>query len=53
MSQPGSILAGAIVTAMLASGSTWAHATLVVGVVGTVVSGFIMFGARKATLLQD
>ena len=53
LSQPGAIVAGAIVTAMLASGSTWGHATLLVGAVGTFVSGFVMFGARKAPLLQD
>jgi len=52
LSQPGSIVAGAIVTAMLASGSTWGHATLMVGAVGTFVSGFVVFGARKAALLQ-
>jgi MFS transporter, putative metabolite:H+ symporter len=52
LSQPGSIVAGAIVTAMLASGSTWGHATLLVGAVGTFVSGFVMFGARKAAVLQ-
>ena len=53
LSQPGAIVAGAIVTAMLASGSTWGHATLLVGAVGTFVSGFVMFGARKAAVLQD
>ncbi|GAA3054652.1 MFS transporter [Pseudonocardia yunnanensis] len=53
MSQPGAIVAGVIVTAMLASGSTWAHATLLVGAVGTFVSGVVVFGARKAPLLQD
>ena len=52
LSQPGSIVAGAIVTAMLASGSTWGHATLLVGAVGTCVSGFVVFGARKAAVLQ-
>jgi putative MFS transporter len=52
LSQPGSVVAGAIVTAMLASGSTWAHATLLVGAVGTCVSGFVVFGARKAPVLQ-
>jgi putative MFS transporter len=52
LSQPGSVVAGAIVTAMLASGSTWGHATLLVGAVGTCVSGFVVFGARKATVLQ-
>ncbi len=53
LSQPGSIVAGAIVTAMLASGSTWGHATLLVGAVGTSVSGLVMLGARKTTVLQD
>ncbi|MGY4646822.1 MFS transporter [Mycobacterium sp. URHB0021] len=53
LSQPGSVVAGAIVTAMLASGSTWGHATLLVGAVGTCVSGFVVFGARKAAVLQD
>jgi putative MFS transporter len=52
LSQPGSIVAGAIVTAMLASGSTWEQATLLVGAVGTFVSGLVMFGARKAAVLQ-
>ncbi len=52
VSQPGCIAAGAIVTAMLAGGSTWAHATLLVGAVGTFVSGFVVFGARKAAVLQ-
>jgi len=52
LSQPGAIVAGAIVTGMLASGSNWGHAALMVGAVGTFVSGFIMFGARKAPLLQ-
>ena len=52
VSQPGCIAAGAIVTAMLAGGSTWAHATLLVGAVGTFVSGFVVFGARKAAVLR-
>jgi MFS transporter, putative metabolite:H+ symporter len=52
VSQPGCIAAGAIVTAMLANGSTWAHATLLVGAVGTFVSGFVVFGARNAAVLQ-
>jgi putative MFS transporter len=52
LSQPGAIVAGSIVTGMLASGSNWGHAALLVGAVGTFVSGFVMFGARKAPLLQ-
>ena len=45
-------MAGAIVTGMLASGSNWGHAVLLVGAVGTFVSGFVVFGARKAEVLQ-
>lgn len=52
MSQPGAIVAGLIITAMLAAGSTWIHAALYVGVLGTLVSGFVMFGARKVTALE-
>jgi MFS transporter, putative metabolite:H+ symporter len=52
LSQPGAIVAGAIVTGMLAKGSNWSHAALLVGAVGTFVSGFIMFGARKAPRLH-
>ena len=48
LSQPGCIVAGAIVTAMLAGGSSWTHATLMVGAAGTFASGLIMLGARKA-----
>jgi MFS family permease len=39
LSQPGAILAGIIVTAMLASGSSWSHAALLVGALGTFLSG--------------
>ena len=53
LSQPGAVVAGAIVTAMLAGGSTWSHATLLVGAVGTCVSGFVVLGARKAEVLED
>ena len=53
LSQPGSIVAGAIVTEMLASGSTWGHATLLVGALGTFVSGFVVFGSRKTAVLQS
>jgi MFS transporter, putative metabolite:H+ symporter len=52
LSQPGAILAGVLVTSMLATGADWGHAALVVGAVGTFVSGFVMFGARKASVLQ-
>jgi len=52
LSQPGAILAGAIVTWLLASGSDWGQAALVVGAVGTFLSGFVMFFARKAEVLE-
>ncbi|WP_199429849.1 MFS transporter [Qaidamihabitans albus] len=52
LSQPGAILAGAIVTALLAAGSDWGEAALIVGAVGTFLSGFVMFGARKAEVLE-
>jgi MFS family permease len=52
LSQPGAILAGIIVTAMLASGSSWSHAALLVGAVGTFLSGFVMFAARKVQTLK-
>ncbi|PRX44650.1 putative MFS family arabinose efflux permease [Prauserella shujinwangii] len=52
LSQPGAILAGAVVTALLAAGSDWGEAALLVGAVGTFLSGFVMFGARKAKVLE-
>jgi MFS transporter, putative metabolite:H+ symporter len=52
MSQPGAIVAGLIITAMLAAGVTWSHAALYVGVVGTFVSGLVMLGARQVTALE-
>lgn len=52
LSQPGAILAGALVTWLLASGSDWGASALVVGAVGTFLSGFVMFGARKAEVLD-
>jgi len=52
MSQPGAIVAGLIITAMLAAGATWINAALYVGVIGTLVSGVVMFGAKKVTALE-
>jgi len=52
MSQPGAIVAGLIITAMLAAGVTWTNTALYVGVIGTLVSGVVMFGARKVTALE-
>lgn len=52
LSQPGAILAGVIITAMLASGSTWSTSALLVGAAGTFVSGLVMFAARKVQTLD-
>ncbi|HET6504531.1 MAG TPA: MFS transporter [Amycolatopsis sp.] len=52
LSQPGAILAGVLATTMLSSGSSWNTVALVVGALGTFVSGLIMFGARKVEVLE-
>ncbi len=52
MSQPGAIVAGLIITAMLAAGINWSTTALYVGVIGTLVSGVVMFGAKKVTALE-
>jgi hypothetical protein len=52
LSQPGAIVAGVIVTSMLASGQTWNTAALVVGALGILVSGLLMFTARTAETLK-
>ncbi|MDP9466165.1 MAG: MFS transporter [Actinomycetota bacterium] len=52
MSQPGAIVAGLIITSLLASGVSWNASALYVGVLGTLVSGLIMFAARPVTALE-
>lgn len=52
MSQPGAIVAGLIITALLTAGVTWSDTALYVGVIGTFVSGAVMFGAKKVTALE-
>lgn len=52
LSQPGAIVAGLIVTALLASGTSWNGAALLVGAVGTSASGLVMFAARKVETLR-
>lgn len=52
LSQPGAIFAGIIVTSMLAAGQNWSSAALVVGALGTLVSGVLMFAARTAKALE-
>ncbi|MBN6053765.1 MFS transporter, partial [Nonomuraea sp. RK-328] len=53
ISQPGAIAAGAIITAMLVAGSDWNQGALIVGALGTFLSGFVMFGARKVPALSQ
>ena len=52
LSQPGAIVAGIIVTSMLAAGHSWNQAALLVGAVGILVSGVLMFAARGAETLK-
>lgn len=52
MSQPGAILGGLIITSLLAAGVSWNQTALYVGVLGTLVSGLVMFAARKVTALE-
>ena len=52
MSQPGAILAGIIVTSLLAADVAWSDAALYVGVSGTLVSGFVMFACKKVAPLN-
>lgn len=52
LSQPGAIVAGLIVTALLASGTGWNTAALLVGAIGTSLSGLVMFAARKVETLH-
>ena len=52
LSQPGAIVAGIIVTSMLAAGHSWNQAALIVGALGIVVSGVLMFAARTAETLK-
>ncbi|GAA1129230.1 MFS transporter [Streptomyces javensis] len=51
-SQPGAIAAGAIATAMLASGAHWDRTALLIGAVGTFLSGFVMFAARRVDTVE-
>ncbi|MDT0319222.1 MFS transporter [Streptomyces millisiae] len=53
LSQPGAIVAGLIVTALLAADVSWNGAALLVGAVGTFLSGFVMFAARPVETLDD
>jgi MFS transporter, putative metabolite:H+ symporter len=52
LSQPGAIVAGLIATSMLASGSSWNTVALIVGALGTFISGVVMLAARKVQTLE-
>lgn len=53
MSQPGAIIAGAIITALLASGLDITTTALIVGVSGCFLSGLIVFFCKNAPELKD
>lgn len=53
MGQPGAIVAGAIITAILASGGDWTLAAISVGAVGVFVSGVAMLACKKMPELAD
>lgn len=46
-SQIGAVVAGSVLTSLLASGVTWSHAAFYVGAIGVFVSGFVVFFSRK------
>ncbi len=52
MSQPGAIVGGLIITSLLAAGVSWNATALYVGVIGTLVSGLVMFAAQQVTALE-
>lgn len=52
ISQPGAIVAGILVTTLLASGVAWSDTALYVGAAGILVSGFVMFGCKKVQPLS-
>lgn len=53
MSQVGAIIAGAIITALLASGVEWSMAAFYVGAIGTFVSGIVIWASRPAEELSS
>jgi MFS family permease len=52
ISQPGAIVAGIIVTSLLAGGMAWSSTALYVGAAGTFVSGLVMFACKKVAPLD-
>jgi len=52
ISQPGAIVAGIIVTSLLASGVAWSSTALYVGAAGTFISGLVMFACKKVAPLS-
>lgn len=53
MGQPGTIVGGAIITALLASGVDWTTTAMLVGVGGVLLSGILMFGCKSMPQLAD
>lgn len=53
MSQPGSIIAGIIITALLAGGASWITTGLIVGVGGVFLSGVAMLACKPMPELAD
>lgn len=52
ISQPGAIVAGILVTSLLAAGVAWSSTALYVGALGILVSGFVMFACKKVQPLS-
>jgi MFS transporter, putative metabolite:H+ symporter len=51
LSQPGAIIAGILVTTLLAVGHSWNTSALLVGAIGILISGGLMFAARTEEVL--
>lgn len=53
ISQPGAIVAGILVTSLLAAGVAWSSTALYIGAAGILVSGFVMFACKKVQPLSS
>jgi putative MFS transporter len=52
LSQPGAIVAGILVTVLLAQGVAWSSTALYVGAAGIFVSAFVMLACKKVSPLS-
>lgn len=52
LSQPGAIVAGILVTVLLAQGVAWSSTALYVGAAGILVSAFVMLACKKVSPLS-